>query len=179
MKGIFLAGAASAVMGLWACDGDDTGGAGTTGSSGSTSSGGSSADLIERYCDGIIARAELCGSTPMDLTACLANGPCLVDLVRPEIIEDLVTCLIEADCSTSNDSCWYHTGAASPTAGQEDFSTACQAKDAACTTGVKDDYCFFTAGTTERYEAMSACLALPCEQVNDCFEASAPQSCQD
>lgn len=167
-----------------ACGGDtDTGGGGDGGSGLSTSAGGQGAgaseDLPEQYCSGQIARDEQCGDQPETLQQCLAssNTACFFDVVRPAIVRDLITCLIERPCGESDDNCFYSVGAAAPTAGQEDYLSACTAKYDTCSGEFSMDYCGATIFTTAMYQQISACLELDCAEVRNCIRGSYPVSC--
>lgn len=152
----------------------------TGGTGGGTGGSGGSVGLEQQYCEGNIARDEQCGDTPPTLEECLADPDlaCMFDVVRPEIIAELVNCVISRPCGQSDDECFYNVGAADPTAGQQEYMTACSTKQAACPGSYPDDYCSFTVATTAVYEQMSACLELACDQVADCLEGALPASCQ-
>jgi hypothetical protein len=152
-----------------------------TGGGGDGGSGGGSTDPKTAYCEDEIAWETECDPGNVDtLEACLADGDttCLFDGIRPGLGEVIGECVHARACDENDDDCYYDAGLVDPAEGQDEYIAACQAKLDECAE-ISDDYCAITIFTAERYAAMSACLDLACDAINDCLATEVEASCPE
>jgi hypothetical protein len=127
----------------------------------------------EDFCDAADEHATVCGNTPRDHDACVADVTCfMTSIVRADARSALVACVRDRERGTSDDRCFTAAGLGlAPTAGSDAYSSACLAKRDTCGGGFIDDFCSLDLVTDGFLADANDCVALACEDIAPCLEA--------
>ncbi|MEM9194436.1 MAG: hypothetical protein AAGF12_34985 [Myxococcota bacterium] len=126
----------------------------------------------QAFCSADIARDTRCGEMPEEMAECVAENACTFDqLIRPDAVTAVAACIQNLACNTSDDDCFRAPGLGiAPTPGADAFETACTMRRQECGGTFSDDFCSFDIGSTQTIAAAQACVTMPCDQIDGCFD---------